>query len=164
MPIDEDLATIAAQEDRLRFEHFHEDDAWKLGLRLREMSLARGYTLVIDIRRVGQLLFFSALAGSAPDNAEWARRKANVVARFHRSSYRMGLELQQKNVALDEKYGLHLADFAPHGGSFPLTVTGVGVVGSVTVSGLPQREDHELVVEALCAELRQEYTEMRLKP
>ena len=30
-------------------------------------------------------------------------------------------------------------------------VDGVGCVGAVTVSGLPQRVDHELVVEALAA-------------
>ena len=34
---------------------------------------------------------------------------------------------------------------------FRLRVAGAGIVGSVTVSGLPHRADHELVVEALCA-------------
>ncbi len=162
MAIDEDLAIITAQEQKVRFERFQEEDAWNLGVRLREMSLSRGFPLVIDIRRMGQLLFFSALSGSAPDNAEWARRKGNVVARFHRSSYGLGLELQGKNATLEEKYGLPLMDFAAHGGSFPLTVVGTGVIGSVTVSGLPQREDHELVVEALCGELRLDYAELRL--
>jgi uncharacterized protein (UPF0303 family) len=42
-------------------------------------------------------------------------------------------------------------DHAAHGGSFPLLVRGTGCVGAVTVSGLPQRVDHELVVEALAA-------------
>jgi uncharacterized protein (UPF0303 family) len=55
-----------------------------------------------------------------------------------------------------------LADYATHGGSFPLTVEDAGVVGSVTVSGLPQRADHELVVEALCELLERDYTELRL--
>ncbi len=45
--------------------------------------------------------------------------------------------------------GLDDRDVAAHGGSFPIIVDGIGVVGVATVSGLPQRQDHELVVEAL---------------
>ena len=90
------------------------------------------------------------------------RRKSNVVARFHRSSYVAGLKEKLKNETLTESQGLPIADYATHGGSFPLAVRGAGVVGSVTVSGLPQRADHELVIEALCAMLGRDYAELRL--
>ncbi len=158
----EDIAGIARQEQLLKFAAFDEESAWKLGCRLREMALARSAPLVIDVRRFGQPLFYCALAGSTPDNADWAKRKSNTVARFHRSSYGLGLELLQKNATLADRFGLVLTEFAAHGGSFPLAVSGTGVIGSVTVSGLPQRADHELVVEALCGELRVEFTEVRL--
>ena len=162
MGLSEDLAMIAKQEQQLKFPAFDEELGWNLGCRLRDMALARSAPLVIDIRRFGQLLFFCALAGSTPDNADWARRKSNVVARFHRSSYGLGLELQQKNTTLSDRFGLVLSEFAAHGGSFPLAIVGSGVIGSVAVSGLPQRDDHELVVEALCGELGCEYTELKL--
>ncbi len=90
------------------------------------------------------------MGGSTPDNAEWVRRKGNIVVRFHRSSYAIGLELKRTNSTLAEKFELPSADYASHGGSFPLKVAGAGIIGSVTVSGLPQRADHELVVEVLC--------------
>jgi len=84
------------------------------------------------------------------------------VARFHRSSYAVGLKLEAKNDTLTAQQGLPLADYATHGGSFPLTVAGAGVVGSVTVSGLPQRDDHELVWRRLCAMLGRDYATLRL--
>lgn len=162
MGINEDLAAIATQERELQFTKFDEDAAWKLGTRLRELALGRKFGVVIDIRRFGQPLFYCALAGTTPDNPDWIRRKGNVVARFHRSSYAIGLELQQSGSTLAEKQGLPVSDFAVHGGSFPIRVVGVGVIGSVTVSGVPQRSDHELVIEALCAELNRDYSKLRL--
>ncbi len=162
MPIAEDLARIALQEQELQFATFEEEAAWRLGSVLRAMAVARGAKVVIDIRRAGQPLFYSALPGTTPDNVEWVRRKSNVTARFHRSSYAIGLELEVKASNLFDRYALPVADYASHGGSFPLRVIHAGVVGSVTVSGLPQRADHELAVEALCAELGRDFNSLRL--
>jgi len=156
---EDDLAAIAAQERELQFTRFDDDVAWRLGSRLREMAASRKLGIVIDVRRFGQPLFYAALAGTSPDNAEWIRRKSNLVARFHRSSYAIGLEM---GASVFEKYGLPIADYAAHGGSFPIRVHGAGVIGSVTVSGLQQRSDHELVVEALCAELGKDYPTLAL--
>ena len=82
-------------------------------------------------------LYSSAMECTTPDNVEWVRRKSNVVARFLHSSYVAGLKEKIKNQSLIESQGLALSDYATHGGSFPLAVTGAGVVGSVTVSGAP---------------------------
>ena len=160
MGMNEDMEQIAVQERELQFERLDEALAWDLGLRLRALAEERHLKVVIDIRRFGQPLFYTALEGTTPDNVDWVRRKSNVVQRFFRSSYSVGLKLKAKNEALPE--GLSLADYATHGGSFPLTVAGAGVVGSVTVSGLPQRADHELVVEGLCAVLGRNYAELKL--
>nr|WP_275575844.1 MULTISPECIES: heme-binding protein [unclassified Microbacterium] len=46
---------------------------------------------------------------------------------------------------------LDTTEYAAHGGVFPLTIAGVGVVGTVGVSGLPQADDHAFVVEQLRA-------------
>jgi uncharacterized protein (UPF0303 family) len=162
--LSEDLEQVALQERVLQFPRFDARAAWELGSSLRTLAQDRSLGVVIDVRRFGQPLFYTALEGTTPDNVEWVRRKSNLVARFHRSSYSIGLNLKLKNDTLLERYALSVADYAAHGGSFPLAVTGAGVLGSVTVSGLPQREDHELVVEALCAALGREYASLRLKP
>src|ERR1700679_3054312 len=156
MAIPEDLAAITRQEAELRFQRFDHDTAWRLGVTLRELALARNQSVVIDIRRLGlpyQPLFYTALPGTTPDNPRWVQRKSNVVARFHRSSYQVGLHLQNTRATFSEKYALPDADYATHGGSFPIHVTGTGVIGSVTVSGLPQREDHNLAVEGISIKL-----------
>lgn len=158
----EDLERIALQERELVLPKLDANVAWEIGSRLRSIAHDRGLAVVIDVRRFGQPLFYAAMEGTTPDNVEWVRRKNNVVARFHQSSYFAGIKEKIKGQTLSEIQGLPLADYATHGGAFPLRVEGAGVVGSATVSGLPMREDHELVIEALCAVLGRDYAELKL--
>jgi uncharacterized protein (UPF0303 family) len=74
----------------------------------------------------------------------------------------VGLRLQQTGATLVDKYGLPPAEYVAAGGSFPIALAGLGVIGAVTVSGLTQRADHELVVEALCAELELDFADLAL--
>jgi uncharacterized protein (UPF0303 family) len=122
---------------------------------------------VLDVRRFGaphQQLFYSALTGTTPDNQRWVARKVAVVARFHKSSYHVGRLLAQSGLAFNARYNLPEEDYAAHGGCFPITVTGAGIVGAVTISGLAQREDHNLAVEALCIVTGRDHTTLRLPP
>jgi uncharacterized protein (UPF0303 family) len=162
MPLADDLARITLQERQLQFPAFSKDAAWRLGCHLRDLAVQRGLGVVIDIRRPMQPLFYAALQGTTADHAEWIRRKSNVTLRFQRSSYSLGLEMEQKSSNLLDRYGLPIADYAAHGGSFPIRVLHAGFMGAVTVSGLPQRADHELVVESLCAALGADYNSLRL--
>ena len=70
--------------------------------------------------------------------------------------------MEEKKSNLFDRYGLPIADYASHGGSFPMREVGAGVIGSLTVSGLPERADHQLAVEALCAELGRAFDTLRL--
>ena len=164
MSLADDLARIMLQEERLRFARFDEADAWKLGSQMREAALARKLALVIDIRVAGRALFYAALPGTSPDNAEWVRRKINVVMRLHKCSYRVSREIAQSGQALDELRGVNPIDVAPHGGCFPIHLIGTGIVGTVTVSGIPQREDHNFVVELLSRFLGVDHAALALPP
>ena len=151
--IERDLARIAEQERRLCFPRFDAESAWELGARLKVLAEKRKAALCIEIRLLGQTSFFFAMPGTTPINADWARRKRNAVELMQKSSYAIGLGLQRDGSDLESKLGLPTRDYASHGGGFPIRADGVGCIGVVTVSGLPQREDHGLVVEALAAML-----------
>lgn len=151
MDIEKDLKTIARQEDCFQLKHFNADTAWALGVRLKEMAEARGVAITIEVRLAKETVFFFAMPGTSPSNADWARRKRNTVELLHHSSYRVGLDHALNGGTLESKMGLPMRDYADHGGSFPIAVQGSGCIGAVTVSGLPQREDHALAVEALAA-------------
>ncbi len=144
------MAELAAEEVDLQLDRFDNDDAWRLGVALVEEARRRSLAVVVDISRGGQQLFHAALPGTAPDNDAWVVRKARVVTRFGHSSLYMGQVCRDGGTTLTEKYGLPSEEYAAHGGAFPLVVRDVGPVGVVTVSGLPQLEDHRLVVAVLC--------------
>ncbi len=149
MSIDSDLEKIALQEKRLQFKTFDAEAAWAIGSALKAAAEKRGAAVAIDIQLLGHPLFAYAMPGTTPDNLDWIRRKRNVVQRYHRSSYAIGLTHQRNQATLQSKTGLDLKDYAPHGGCFPILLAGTGCIGTITVSGLPQREDHELVVSVL---------------
>jgi uncharacterized protein (UPF0303 family) len=146
---DPDLAELLEQERRLVFDRFDNTTAWALGQQMVAAALQRELPVVVSIERNGQRLFHAALPGTAPDNDAWVERKARVVRRYGRSSYQVGCHFRAGGGTFEEKSRLDPDDYAAHGGSFPLTIRNVGVVGSITVSGLPQAEDHAFVVAQL---------------
>jgi uncharacterized protein (UPF0303 family) len=149
MNIEEDLHRIAMQEERLRFEQFGPDIAWSLGNWLREIAQSRTFRIAIDIQTYGMPLFFCAMPSSTPDNVDWIRRKRNLVLRMCTSSYAIGLKLIQRDTTLEAQLDLPPRDYASHGGGFPILLVDGTCVGAITVSGLAQRGDHGLVVEAI---------------
>lgn len=148
-----DLERIAEQERRLQFTRFNLDDAWALGLQLKAAAKQRNAALAIEIRLAGETVFSHRMPGTTPLNADWARRKRNLVELTHKSSYALGLQLARDGQTLEGKFGLATRDYACHGGSFPLHVAG-SCVGTITISGLPQREDHALLVAVLAEYLQ----------
>ena len=143
------LNELRQQEESLQFTSFSNDTALALGMALVQEARQRGKAVAIDITRSGLQLFHFAMQGTSVDNGEWIKRKNRVVNRFGRSSYAVGISLLDAGKTMEEKYLLSSQEYAAHGGAFPLTIKDVGVIGTITVSGLPQQEDHELVVTTL---------------
>jgi uncharacterized protein (UPF0303 family) len=147
------VAELAAEEQDLQFRSFTNDDAWDLGCALVAAARERGAPVVVDVTRNGHQLFRAALSGSSPDNDSWIARKERVVHRFGHSSLYVRQASIERGTTFEEEFALDPAQYAAHGGAVPVVVRNVGPVGVVAVSGLPQVEDHRLVVAAVRAHL-----------
>ena len=146
--LDNIIAEVEEQERTLLFDSFGSEAALEIGMALVERAKAEKLGITVDVTKGGQVLFRHALEGTSPDNDEWVRRKNATVYRFHRSSYGFGLRLKSTGMTLLQ-FGASEMDYCTFGGAFPVTVRGVGIVGTVTVSGLTEEEDHALVVQAI---------------
>lgn len=147
------IETIEKQESELVFKRFDEMTALEVGRRLVDLALSQKAPVVIDIRTPDRTLFHAALPGASPDNDHWARRKSNVTLRMHKASLRVGELNRARGRSVSPEIGLDPLEYADHGGSFPVRVSGAGVVAAITVSGLKSEEDHAMIVTVLEAYL-----------
>ncbi|WP_374395821.1 heme-degrading domain-containing protein [Tabrizicola sp.] len=143
-----DIAELETEFARLDLDRFDEDAALRLGQILVELASTGKMPVVINIRTADRTLFHAALPGSAPLNDLWARRKSNVALMFQLPSLLVGQQHKAKDETL-ARHGLRAEDYADNGGAVPIKVRGAGVVAVATVSGLPQVEDHKLVVRGI---------------
>jgi uncharacterized protein (UPF0303 family) len=143
------LEELLLQEEKFQFASFNEDTAWEVGCWLVAYAKENDLPITIDIRRGEQQLFHASRPGTCADNDEWVKRKVRLVNRYGHSSFYLGQMLKQAGKSIEEMFLLPESDYAPHGGCFPIIVRGTGMVGTITVSGLPQEEDHKTVIQAL---------------
>ena len=150
------LESLLQEEKELQFSSFNEATAWQLGSRMVADAKREELPVTIDIRRGEQQLFHVSLAGTSADNDRWVERKVRLVNRFGHSSFYMGQMLKQMGKSIEDVFLIPESEFAPHGGCFPVIIKGTGMVGTITVSGLPQEEDHRFVVKSIRAFLAEE--------
>lgn len=160
----DDMRLIIEQEKALVFPEFDEAIAFKIGVALRDNAIKAGHGIVADVRTWDRPLFYMALPGSTGDNPNWVRRKANTVQRLMKSSYRVVLEKTWDGDFFPPRRGLDNMDFVIAGGSFPVRVRGAGMIGAITVSGLHERDDHRVVVEAIASHLGIDLGPLALPP
>lgn len=154
--MEEILKNLLDQEEELQFTSFNETTAWQLGSQMVEQATHDNLAVTIDITRGQQQLFHYSMPGTSADNDEWVKRKVRLVNRFGHSSFYMGQLLKHKGKTIEQSYLISESEFAAHGGCFPIIIKGTGMVGTITVSGLPQEEDHKFVTESIRAFLAKE--------
>ncbi|CAG8593035.1 12610_t:CDS:1 [Funneliformis caledonium] len=148
----QDLQTVAQllqQEQDFQFLTFDSTVALELGLLIVKTAQQKGFPIVISISLNGHLLFHYSMPGTSPADVDLAKKKSNVVNQFRHSSLYVGEFLSQQSKKIGDIHLVEEKEHVAQGGAFPLIVKGVGVVGSITVSGLTHTEDHEMVIGCL---------------
>lgn len=143
------IADLEAQQARLHLPGFDYAAAWTLGAFMQAEAARRALPVAIEVTHGDTPVFFALLPGATPDNPDWTRRKRAVAIRFHQSSLYMRLLCERHGWDFATRFRLPEDDYAASGGGVPIFVAGVGVVGAAAVSGLPDVEDHALVIAAL---------------
>ncbi|GAA5850839.1 hypothetical protein JCM8547_009102 [Rhodosporidiobolus lusitaniae] len=146
-----DAQAVAAAED-LRLLSFTSNDAFELGslIRQRVQQHPSGRQAIIDVQSsAGQQLFFATSGeGTQIDNAYWAERKRAAVLRWGKSTASLNLKWGAEGIPAF--FGTSEADYAIHGGGFPVRVKGVeSLVAVIVVSGLAQEDDHQVIVDSV---------------
>lgn len=143
------IEEIKSQQKMWEFTTFNEETAWEIGCRIRQKAKEHHYPIAVSVTMNRRRLFYCSMPGAAAINDQRVRRKENLVYQFQKSSYEMALYLKVKQDSVANRYGLGSEDYAAAGGSVPLLLRGTGMIGAITVSGLSEQEDHELVVSTI---------------
>ena len=143
------LKELLTQEDELQFHHFNNTTAWELGSFIKAAAEAASASVAIEVYAFEHVIFSYSMPGTSKDNQDWLRRKRQSVMRFGHSSYYQGQYNAAKNRDFEAIPHLDPKEYCAHGGSFPIRIKNSGVIGAVTVSGLPQETDHQLAIDAL---------------
>ena len=113
-------------------------------------KVSKNYDKGIAIKiTVNHIVVFSYVQdGACKSNVDWAMRKQRIVEDEEMCTlrHRVWMELTDNTW---ETRKLDPNDYSEHGGGFPIRIKDTGVIGSITVSGLPHLEDHQIIVDAL---------------
>jgi len=140
---------LMKQEEDFSFSSFDNDDAIALGQEMLKIATSQKAPVIVQVRIGQQIIFHAALSGTTTENDWWINRKARVVEKFNHSSMYVRVSFEENYQTFEEHSGLDNELYAAHGGGFPIIVAGQGVVGVALVSGLPQVEDHKMIIQGL---------------
>ena len=145
------LDEIRDQERRLVLASFDENDGIDIGLSLLKLATERDLPVTIEVRKGDRVVFRAARNGTSATNDQYVGGKARLVERFGHSRDLLDSGTKRRARPSRRRPAYTFPEYAPHGGGFPLVVDGAGVAGVAIVSGLPQLQDHALIVECLTA-------------
>lgn len=149
MTVEELTKVLEMQEEILQFSSFTNSDAWELGTLVVMEARRLGLSIAVRIKlNNGYTVFQYGMDGTNLYNDQWMLRKENTVRVTEQSSMRLYMGLRETEETLEERF-LDPAEYAACGGGFPIRIEEVGVIGTITVSGLDHVSDHDLLVKCI---------------
>ncbi|SEB38597.1 Uncharacterized protein, UPF0303 family [Tenacibaculum sp. MAR_2009_124] len=134
---------------KITLQEFSNDISLKMGLKILDLARERNQRIAIEICRLNHTVFLYIDDTLPADKHNWLRRKANVAKHFEESSLSVKNDLKNGNMTLEDTFQLPNKDYLAKGGSIPLFLDNAGMIGTITVSGLTDVEDHQIIIEAL---------------
>lgn len=134
---------------KIELEVFTNQIAMDMGIRIIELAKSRNQAIAVEISRLNHTIFLYVDDGLPADKHNWLRRKANVAKHFEESSLAVKATLEKREMSLEKPFGLDEKDYIAKGGSIPVFVKNAGMIATITVSGLRDFEDHDIIIEAL---------------
>lgn len=134
---------------KIEIDQFDNRIALDMGLAIIDLAKARNQHIAVRIERLNHVIFLYVDDGLPADKHGWLRRKANVAKHFEESSLSVKHDLINGNMTLAETFALDEKKYLAKGGAIPIFVNGAGMIAVITVSGLRDEEDHQIIVDAL---------------
>ena len=134
---------------KITLQKFSNSSALKMGLKIIDLARQRNQKIAIEICRLNHSIFLYVDDTLPADKHNWLKRKANVAKHFEESSLSVKNDLKNGNMTLEGTFQLSNKDYLAKGGSIPLFVENAGMIGTITVSGLSDVEDHQIIIDAL---------------
>lgn len=140
------LEVIKAQEELLCFERFSNSDALAVGTMIAESVKNSARPVAIRIYLEDIVVFQYTMKGKEEWHYGWTEKKYRMVmATGHSSMYAM---LQNKYLGRWKEFENDETKAFACGG-FPIKLKDGSIIGAVSISGLVDPKDHEVVVSAL---------------
>ncbi|HAY3541792.1 TPA: heme-degrading domain-containing protein [Elizabethkingia anophelis] len=134
---------------RIELDSFSNRIGFDMGVKIIDLAKSRNQHIAVEVCRLNHTIFLYVDDTLPVDKHNWLRRKANIARQFEESSLSVKNDLKEGNMNLEKTFGLDEKDFLAKGGAIPIFVKNGGMIAVVTVSGLHDEEDHNIIIEAL---------------
>ncbi len=134
---------------RIELDSFSNRIAFDMGVKIIDLAKSRNQHIAVEVCRLNQTVFLYVDDTLPVDKHNWLRRKANISRQFEESSLSVKNDLKDGNMTLEKTFGLDEKDFLAKGGAIPVFIKNGGMIAIITVSGLHDEEDHNIIIEAL---------------